>query len=62
MGAEANWISAILALGNKSEVSPAVYQSKFNELLSQYDDDTRIFTDGSKIGEAVVPADIAASR
>jgi len=40
-------------LGNKSEVSPTVYQSIFNELLSQYDSYTRIFTDGSKNGELV---------
>jgi len=49
-------------LGNKSEVSPTVYQSKFNELLSQYDGYTRIFTDGSKSGEAVGSAAIVASR
>jgi len=24
-------------LGNKLEVSPTVYQSKFNEIISQYD-------------------------
>jgi len=39
-------------LGKKSEVSSTVYKSKFNKLLSQYDGYTRIFTDGSKIGEA----------
>ena len=30
-------------LGNKSEVTPNVYQSSFNELASQYDGFTRIF-------------------
>jgi len=49
-------------LGTKSEVSPTVFQSKFNELLSQYDDYTRIFTDGFRIGEAVGSAAIVASR
>jgi len=49
-------------LGNKSEVSPTVYQSKINELLSQYDGYTRIFTDGLKSGEAVGSAAIVASR
>jgi len=39
-----------------------VYQSKFNELLSQYDVYTRIFADGSKSGEAVESAAIVASR
>jgi len=47
---------------NKSEVSPTVYQSKFNEFFSQYDVYTRIFTDGSKSGEAVGSAAIVASR
>ena len=45
-------------LGNKSEVTPNVYQSTFNELVSQYDGYTRIFTDGSQIGEAVGAAAI----
>jgi len=49
-------------LGSKSEVSPTVYQSKFNELLSQYDGYTCIFTDESKSGEAVGCAAIVASR
>jgi len=63
MGAETSWISVILhLLGNKSEVSPTVYQSKFNELLSQYDGYTHIFTYGSKSGEAVGSAAIVASR
>jgi len=48
--------------GNKSEVTPTIYQSKFNELLSKYDGYTRIFTDGSKSGEAVGSAAIVASR
>jgi len=48
-------------LGNKSEVSPTVYQSKFNELFS-HDDYTRIFSDGSKSGEAVGSTAIVASR
>jgi len=37
-------------------------QLKFNELVSEYDDYIRIFTDGSKIGEAVGAAAIVASR
>jgi len=49
-------------LGNKFEVSPTVYQSKFNELLFQYDGYTHIFTDGSKNEEAVGSAAIMASR
>jgi len=32
-------------LGNKSEVSATIFQSKFNELLSQYHGFTRNFTD-----------------
>jgi len=47
---------------NKSEVSPTVVQSKFNELLSQYDGYTHIFIDESKIGEAVGSAAIMASQ
>jgi len=49
-------------LGNKLEVSPTVYQSKFNEFLSQYDGYTRIFTDVSKSGVDVGSAAIMASR
>jgi len=49
-------------LGNTSEISPTVYQSKFNELLSQCDGYARIFTDGSKSGEVVGSAAIVASR
>jgi len=49
-------------LWNKSEVSPTVYQSKFNKLISQYDGFTRIFTDGCKFGEAVGSAAIVTSR
>jgi ribonuclease HI len=49
-------------LGNKFEVPPIVYQSKFNELSSQYVGYTRVFTDGSKIGEAVGAAGIVESR
>ena len=41
---------------------PDVYQSKFNELSSQYVGYTRVFTDGSKIGEAVGAAGIVESR
>ena len=39
-------------LGNKSETSPSEYEYRLNELLSDYVDYTRIYTDGSKIGEA----------
>jgi len=49
-------------LGSKSEISPTVFQSRFNELLNQYDGYTRIFTDGSKIGEVVGAAALVASR
>jgi len=48
-------------LGNKSEVSPTVLKSKFNELMSLCDGYTRIFTDVSKIGQAVGSAAIKAS-
>ena len=40
-------------LGSKSEIPPAVFVARFNELLSTYDDYTRIFTDGSKDVKAV---------
>jgi len=43
-------------LGSKSEIPPAVFIARFNELLSTYDDNTRIFTDGSKDGPAVEAA------
>ena len=49
-------------LVNKSEVTPNVYQSTFNEPVSQYDGYTRIFTDGSQIGEAVGAAAIVGSQ
>ena len=49
-------------LGSKSEVTPNVHQSTFNELVSQYDGYTRIFTDGSQIGEAVGAAAIVGSQ
>ena len=49
-------------LGSKSEVSPTLYEAKLNELLSEYDGFTRIFTDGSKIGEAAGAAAVIAPR
>jgi hypothetical protein len=49
-------------LGKKSEVTPNVYQSSFNELVSQYDGFTRIFTDISHIGEAVGAAATVGSQ
>lgn len=49
-------------LGNKTEVTPNVFQSSFNELVSQYEGYTRIFTDGSQIGEAVGAAAIVGSQ
>jgi len=48
-------------LGSNSEISPTVFQSRFNELLNQYDGYTRIFTDESKIGEVVGAAALVAS-
>jgi len=54
MATETTWTSIILAFAwKKSEISAAVLQLKFNELLSKYDGYTRIFTDGSMIGEFV---------
>jgi len=47
-------------IGNMSEISPTVFQSKFNVLLSQYDGYIRNFTDEFKIGEAVRAAAIVA--
>jgi ribonuclease HI len=49
-------------LGSKCEVPPTVYQSKFNEIVSQFSGYTRIFTDGSQIGEAVGAAAILESN
>ena len=37
---------SLLLLGSKSEVSLALYEAKLNELLSEYDGLTRIFTNG----------------
>jgi len=48
-------------LWKKSDVSSTVFQSKANELLSQLDGYTHIFTDGSMIGEAAESAAIMAS-
>jgi len=63
MAAETAWILVILApTGNKSAVSPTVFLSKFNVLLSQYDGYTSILTDWSKIGEAVGAAATVTSR
>ena len=44
---------SMLLHGSKSDVPPFVFQSKCNEILSQYDGYTRFFTNGSKIVEAV---------
>ena len=49
-------------LGNKSEVTPKVFQSSLYELVSQYDGYIRIFTDGSQICEAVGTAAIVGSQ
>ena len=51
---------AFSLLGSKSEVSPTLYEAKLNELLSEYDGFTRIFTDSSKIGEVVGAAAVLA--
>jgi len=40
-------------LAPKVRNSPTVFESKFNELLSQYDGYTHILTDESTIEEAV---------
>jgi len=48
-------------LGSKTDVTPSLYQSTYNELVSQYDGYTRIFTDGSQIGDAVGAAAIVGS-
>jgi hypothetical protein len=53
---------SLLSLGSKSDVSPTVYQAQFKELASAYIGYTRIFTDGSKIGEAAGAAAILASH
>ena len=49
-------------LGSKTEVSPTLYEAKLDELLSEYDGFTWIFTDGSKIGEAAGAAAVLAPR
>ena len=49
-------------LGSKSEIPPALFIAGFNELLSTYDDYTRIFTDGSKDGKAVGAAAVLGPR
>jgi len=46
--------------GGKSDVSPTVFQGKFDELLSQFDVYTSTITDISKIGEALGAASIMA--
>ena len=49
-------------LGSKSEIPPAVFIARFNELLSTCDGYTWIFTDGSKDGKAVGAAAVLGSR
>ena len=48
--------------GDKSEVTPHVSQSSLNELVSHYDGYTRIFTNGSQIGDAVGATAIVGSQ
>ena len=49
-------------LGSKSEIPPALFIAGFNELLSDYDGYTRIFTDGSKDEKAVGAAAVLGSQ
>ena len=47
------FVYELLYLGTKGNVPPNIYLSKLNELLSVFVGHHRIFTDGSKDGEAV---------
>jgi len=65
MAAETDWISVFLSLTWKQFRGffyRTVLQSKFNDLLSQYDGYTGIFTNGFKIGEGVGATAIMATR
>jgi len=53
---------SLASLGNKSDISATIYEARLNELLSDYDGYTRIYTDGSKIGEAAGAAAVLASQ
>jgi len=63
MAAETAWISVILAPTWKQVKGFSYcFSIKFNELLSQYDSNSRIFTVVSDIGDTVGAAAIVASR
>jgi len=62
MVAETGFQLSLHLLGNKSDVFPTVFQSKTYDLLSQYYGHICIFTDGSKIREALGAIAIMKSR
>jgi ribonuclease HI len=56
------FILDVHSVGTKSEIPPEVFQSKVNEILSNYQGFQRIYTDGSKAGTAVAAAAISGPR
>jgi ribonuclease HI len=50
------FINDLHELGNKNEVAPELFQSKFSELMAAFNGYERIYTDASKDGSAVAAA------
>jgi kelch-like protein 2/3 len=55
------FIFALHDIGTKSEISPDLFKSELNEILADFDDFKRIYTDGSKAGAAVAAAAVSGS-
>ena len=51
-----NFDYSLYSLGNKSDTSPDLYLSHYNELVSKYQNHKKVFTDGSKKGSAISAA------
>jgi hypothetical protein len=52
----AMFLYTLYQLGNKNQISPDLFKSKFRETLKAFDDYEHIYTDASKVGSAVAAA------
>jgi hypothetical protein len=52
----------LYSLGTKSEISPALYLSRYRKLVSSYQNHEKNFTDGSKKSNAVSAAAVMAGK
>lgn len=53
---------SLRSMGNKNDIPPHLFQSKFSEQLTKFVGYVRIYTDGSKDGAAVAAAAVTANK